>query len=52
MVLLVWKLKQPSGAIVPSFLPWYSDRCAWQASSITARLCLRAMAMIRSRWQG
>ena len=52
MVLLDWKLKQPTSPMVPSFRPRCSARCAWQASSITLRLCFLAMAMIESMSQG
>ena len=52
MCLDSWKLKQPRSPIVPHLRPLYSASHAWQASSTTASLCLRAMALIGSMSHG
>ena len=47
-----WKLKQPRSPSVPHLRPLYSASQAWHASSTTASLCLRAIAMIGSMSHG
>ncbi|MBA7618439.1 hypothetical protein ES703_25765 [subsurface metagenome] len=47
-----WKLKQPRSPNVPHFFPLHSASQAWQASSITTRLCFLAMALILSIFAG
>ncbi len=52
MFLLAWKLKHPRSPIAPTGWPFHCAPQAWQASSMTYRLCRRAMSMIPSMSAG